>query len=162
MYLPQLYYFLPAEQDFLLVDHATEAKYSFEMTETIKKARDNEGRLLEGITFYITPLVDVDQQMMKSIVAAHGGKVHFFTGPLLSRLTLSVQQLLLQNPTYRAVTSKLNVHIISCEEDCPIWRRITAKGVPIFTKELILTGVLRQYIPWENRDFLVPGSCLDF
>ena len=69
--------FTPAERDFLLVDRETEAKYSFKMTKTIERARKNKGKLLQGMTFYLTQKVDVDSKLMKSVVAAHGGTVCF-------------------------------------------------------------------------------------
>ena len=56
------------------------------------------------------------------------------------------------------VTSKPDRHVISCKEDGSIWRAIAENEVPIYTKELILTGVLKQDIAWDDREFMVPGS----
>jgi len=128
------------EKDFLLEDRETEAKYSFKMAKTLERARKNKGKLLEGKTFYLTQKVDVDSKLMKSVVAAHGGT------------------LLLQNPTYRLVSSKPDRYVISCKEDGSIWRAIAENDVPIYTKELILTGVLKQEIDYDDREFMIPGS----
>lgn len=76
-----LSYFPPAEKNFRLKDREAEAKYSFKMKKTIKRARKIGGRLLEGTTFYMTQRVDVDTSFMKSIVAAHGGTVCFLQWP---------------------------------------------------------------------------------
>ena len=65
---------------------------------------------------------------------------------------------MLQTPTYRMVTSKSDRYVISCEDDGSIWRAISENGVPVYTKELILTGILKQQIAWDDKDFMVPGS----
>jgi len=128
------------EGDYFLKDPETEAKYSFKMTKTLERAKKNKGTLLEGKTFYLTQKVDVDKKLMKNVVAAHGGN------------------LVVQTPTYRMVTSKSDRYVISCEDDGSIWRTISENGVPIYTKELILTGILKQQIAWDDQDFMVPGS----
>jgi len=66
----------PAEKDYLLEDREAEAKYAFKLTKTLERAKKNEGKLLEGKTFYLTQKVDVDKKLMKNIVAAHGGTVY--------------------------------------------------------------------------------------
>ena len=148
----------PAAKDFLLEDRETEAKYSFKMAKTLERARKNKGKLLEGKTFYLTQKVDVDSKLMKSVVAAHGGTVRFMHLFSIVLTHLSIVQLILQAPTYRLLTSKPERYIISCKEDGSIWRAIAENEVPIYTKELILTGVLEQEIAWDDREFMVPGS----
>lgn len=70
-------HFPTAEKDFVLEDRETEAKYSFKMKKTLERAKKNKGKLLDGKTFYLTQRVDVDNKLMKSVVAAHGGTVRF-------------------------------------------------------------------------------------
>lgn len=150
--------FPPAEKDFLLQDRETEAKYSFKMTKTLERARKNKGKLLEGKTFYLTQKVDVDSKLMKSVVAAHGGTVRFLHW-LSVVLTHPVDlQLVLQSPTYRMITSKPGRYVISCREDGTIWRPMAENEIPVYTKELILAGVLKQEVAWDDREFMVPGS----
>ena len=69
-----------------------------------------------------------------------------------------IVQLVVQAPTYRTVTSKPDRYVISCEDDGTIWRAISENDVPIYTKELILTGILKQEIAWDDHEFMVPGS----
>lgn len=84
---------------------------------------------------------------------------YVFTSALCSLdLTSPVVQLLLQTPTYRLVSSKPDRYVISCKEDGSIWRAIAENDVPIYTKELILTGVLKQEIDYDDREFMIPGS----
>jgi hypothetical protein len=56
------------------------------------------------------------------------------------------------------VTSKPDRYVISCKDDGSVWRAIAENDVPIYTKELILTGILKQEMGWDDRDFMVPGS----
>jgi hypothetical protein len=56
------------------------------------------------------------------------------------------------------VTSKPDRYVISCEDDGSLWRAIAENDVPIYTKELILTGILKQEIVWDDSEFMVPGS----
>ena len=151
--------FPSAEKDYSLEDRETEAKYAFKMTKTLERARKNKGKLLEGKTFYLTQKVDVDKKLMKNVVAAHGGTVRI-SQPLPPRLDShrSTIQLMLQTPTYRMVTSKPDRYVISCEKDGSIWRAIAENDIPIYTKELILTGILKQEIDWDDHEFMVPGS----
>ena len=73
-------------------------------------------------------------------------------------MILSVPQLSPQTPTYRLVTSRPDCYVISCEEDNSIWRALAKKGVSIYTKELILTGILKQRVGWDELEFMVRGS----
>jgi hypothetical protein len=65
-------------------DKTTEAKYAFTLADALLRARENEGRLFEGLVFHITPRVSTDTKLLKNVVAAHGGKVHFFRYPCIA------------------------------------------------------------------------------
>jgi mediator of DNA damage checkpoint protein 1 len=45
--------------------------------------------------------------------------------------------------------------VISCKEDIAIWRPIAAQGIPIYSQELLLTGVLKQELEWDGGDVRV-------
>ena len=56
-----------------------------------------------------------------------------------------------QQPTIRIINaSPENRHVISCKEDIAIWRPIAAQGIPIYSQELLLTGVLKQELDWDG------------
>lgn len=56
------------------------------------------------------------------------------------------------------MTSKPDRYVISCEEDVSTWRSLAENDIPIYTKELILTGILKQEVAWDDHEFRVPGS----
>ena len=45
--------------------------------------------------------------------------------------------------------------MISCKEDIAIWRPLAAQGIPIYSQELVLTGVLKQEMEWDGEDVRV-------
>lgn len=49
-------------------------------------------------------------------------------------------------------------HIISCQEDISVWRKIleNIEGFPVYTTEIILVSVLKQEVDWDGSR--VPGS----
>lgn len=66
---------LIAEDDYLLQDTANEEKYNFTLTDALSRAKKNEGQLLVGHTFYVTPKVPVDLKLLRNIVTSGGGQV---------------------------------------------------------------------------------------
>lgn len=52
-----------------------EKKYSFTLANALKRAKKNPGKLFAGKTFYVTPKVSVDRQLLKNVVTANGGQV---------------------------------------------------------------------------------------
>ena len=58
-----------------LNDPGTEAKYDFKLTDAIRRAGENKGRLFEGMTFHVTRSVEVDHKVLRGAIVAHGGTV---------------------------------------------------------------------------------------
>ena len=48
--------------------------------------------------------------------------------------------------------------MISCVDDKAIWRPLAEAGYTVYNQELILTGMLKQEIDWENEGHKVPGQ----
>ncbi|TFK17473.1 hypothetical protein FA15DRAFT_761050 [Coprinopsis marcescibilis] len=126
------------EDDYLLHDAKGEAKYGLILEEALERARDHRGTLLKGKTFYLTPKINVGIQLMKNVITACGGQV----AP-----TQPTPRILKSSPGLR--------HVISCPEDVHVWRALVEHGFPIYSQELILTGVLRQEISWDDAVFRV-------
>lgn len=127
-----------AEKDFLLKDEAGEKKYGFKLAQALRRAKANRGKLLEGKTFYVTPKVAVDKKLLKHVVNACGGQVST------------------QSPSVRIISSNSDTrHVISCKEDISIWRPIAAQGFKIYSQELLLNGVMKQEMEWDQEDYLV-------
>ncbi|KAJ8077295.1 regulator of Ty1 Transposition [Marasmius tenuissimus] len=132
------------EEKYILHDPDGEAKYNMNLKESLKRARkgrEENNRLLERHVFYVTHHVQAEIRLLKNVITACGG-------------TLASQ-----TPTPRILDTNHELrHVISCPEDAKIWRPIAQKGYKIYTQELILTGVLRQEIEWDNEKWMVDGS----
>jgi len=129
------------------------------LSEALTRAKEYKGTLLRNRTFYVTMKTKVEYKLLKNVVTAHGGQVRF---PLLHTLdiflSMNVVQLSQQTPTVRLLTGHADRHVISCPEDISIWRPLAMQGIPIFTHEFLLIGVLKQELEWDLKDFRVPGS----
>ncbi|ESK96541.1 brct domain containing protein [Moniliophthora roreri MCA 2997] len=129
------------EDKYILKDPAGEKKYNFLLKDALERARSRDGRFLDRQTFYVTPKVSLqtDPKMLKSLIIACGG------------------QYMTQTPTQRILDASEDRHVISCPDDASIWRPFANKH-PVYTYELLLTGILKQEIDWESDKFRVPGS----
>ena len=63
------------EDDFLLQDPTGEAKFGFKLSEALDRAKENRGRIFEGMVFHVTPKISVDTKLLKNVVTAGGGQV---------------------------------------------------------------------------------------
>ena len=63
------------EDDYLLQDPANETKFGFKLSEALERAKRNGGNLFGGMTFHVTPRVQVDTKLLKNVVNAGGGQV---------------------------------------------------------------------------------------
>ncbi|KAI0682501.1 hypothetical protein BC835DRAFT_1399674 [Cytidiella melzeri] len=125
---------------FMLRNPENEKKYGFKLADALKRARANKGKLLEGKTFYMTKNVPVEAKLMKNVVTAGGGQ--FST----------------QVPTVRIMKGSSNRVVISSPDDIAIWRPLAEHGFPIYSQELILTGMLKQELDWDSPSHRVAGS----
>lgn len=64
-----------AEEDYMIQDPETEKKYGVNVSDALKRAKKNAGKLFAGKTFYVTPKVPVETKLLKNVVAANGGQV---------------------------------------------------------------------------------------
>ncbi|KXN86850.1 BRCT-containing protein 1 [Leucoagaricus sp. SymC.cos] len=125
---------------FMLKDPDAETKYKVKLGEALGRAKQLKGTLFAGETFYVTAKTKVDRKLLKIVVTAHGG------------------QLVLQQPTFRLINGHEDRHVISCPGDISIWRPLAAQGIPIYTHEFLLIGVMKQEVEWDGLEFRVPGS----
>lgn len=64
-----------AEQNYLLRDEAGEEKFSFKLKDAIERAK--KGKIFAGKTFYVTPKVQTDMQLLKNVIIACGAQVTY-------------------------------------------------------------------------------------
>lgn len=127
---------LPPDRYFL-VDSQNEAKYNFKLSQALRRANENGGKLFAGMVFYVTPKVNVDKKLLKNVVAAHGGQIR------------------IQPPTARIIGGKGKNFAISCLEDISIWRPIALAGHTVYSQEVLLTGALTQQLLWSDPQYHV-------
>ncbi|KAG1736678.1 BRCT domain-containing protein, partial [Suillus paluster] len=122
------------ETDFLISDPESERKWNFKLSTSLERAkREDCGEgLLKGMSFYVTPKVDIDLKLLKAVVASAGGQIQT------------------AKPTVRILKANENRHVISCPADQSIWRPLVEDGYTIYSTELILLAVLAQEIRWKD------------
>jgi hypothetical protein len=62
-----------AENDYALCDKAGEEKFSFKLKDAIARAK--RGKVFAGKTFYVTPKVQADMQLLKNVIMSCGAQV---------------------------------------------------------------------------------------
>ncbi|KAG1896173.1 uncharacterized protein F5891DRAFT_1055500 [Suillus fuscotomentosus] len=126
--------FCVTETDFLISDPESERKWNFKLTTSLERAKREDGGegLLKGMTFYVTPKVEIDLKLLKAVIASAGGQVQT------------------SKPTTRILKANRNRHVISCPADQSIWRPLVEEGYTIYSTELILLAVLTQEIRWKD------------
>ncbi|KAG2052259.1 hypothetical protein BDR06DRAFT_915565 [Suillus hirtellus] len=122
------------ETDFLISDPESERKWNFKLSASLERAKREDGGegLLKGMTFYVTPKVEIDLKLLKAVIASAGGQVQT------------------SKPTTRILKANRNRHVISCPADQSIWRPLVEEGYTIYSTELILLAVLTQEIRWKD------------
>lgn len=70
--------FFPAEESYLLRDKANERRFNFKLGDALTRAKELNGKLFAGQTFYVTPKVPVETKLLKNVVTACGGQVRRF------------------------------------------------------------------------------------
>jgi hypothetical protein len=70
-----------AEKGFALHDSTGENKYGVDLMQSLRRAKELDGKLLAGKTFYVTPKIPVDTKLLKNVVNACGGQVSLYISP---------------------------------------------------------------------------------
>ncbi|KAG2338757.1 hypothetical protein BDR05DRAFT_918059 [Suillus weaverae] len=122
------------ETDFLISDPESERKWDFKLSASLERAKRQDGGegLLKGMSFYVTPKVEIDLKLLKAVITSAGGQVQT------------------SKPTARILKANKNRHVISCPADQSIWRPLVEEGYTIYSTELILLAVLTQEIRWKD------------
>eukprot|EP01137_Pigoraptor_chileana_P022085 Opistho-2@86591 len=108
---------------YALVDKESEAKFGFKLADSLRRAATK--KLLDGVLVHVTKSVKPDPKEMAEIVRCAGG------------ILLDVM------PTVVRVKSG-DVIVVSCEDDKKDCKKLIDAGAPVYSAELLLSGVLRQ------------------
>ena len=125
---------------YALHDAEKEAKWSMRLSDALAHSAAHPGALLQGHTFYVSRSVQPSRDVLQRVIEAAGGHVL----PLSSATARSVAQ--------------AQHHVLGAREDRKALQTLrdqAAKhGTPdlrIWTPELILVGVLRQAMQWDEQ-----------
>ncbi|WFC95304.1 regulator of Ty1 Transposition [Malassezia brasiliensis] len=125
---------------YALHDAEKEAKWSMRLSDALARSAAHPGALLHGHTFYVSRSVQPSRDVLQRVIEAAGGHVL----PLSSATARSVAQ--------------VHHHVLGAREDRKALQTLrdqAAKhGTPdlrIWTPELILVGVLRQEMQWDDQ-----------
>ncbi|RUS32921.1 hypothetical protein BC938DRAFT_473796 [Jimgerdemannia flammicorona] len=127
------------EKPYMLKDTKAEKQYKFRLAKSLEKAK--QGKLLAGKEVYITQNTQPAKETMKEIVECAGGK-------LVN--AVSVRKI-------RDGAASGSLLIISCDEDRDRWDEFRAYGLDVHSPELLLTGVLRQELNVNGKEFKLVG-----
>ncbi|XP_031561221.1 mediator of DNA damage checkpoint protein 1-like isoform X3 [Actinia tenebrosa] len=115
---------------FIVSDEAAEKQYSFSLQQSLERAK--KGGLLEGYKVHITKNVKPDPSQMKDIIKSAKGEY-------LPRMPRTMEN---------------NILVVSSEEDRDLCKAALDCSIPVYSSELLLTGVLRQELDLDqNRLF---------
>ncbi|KAH7344950.1 BRCT domain-containing protein [Rhizoctonia solani] len=124
---------LQDEGQYRLSDPDNEKRYAMTLGESLKRIKANKGKLLEGHTFFVTDNVGVEFKSMQRVIESSGGVAKFEAKPTKKKIGNDMK----------------HNHVISSQEAKPSWQALIKENVPIYSKEFILNGILRQELNWS-------------
>ncbi|XP_048582894.1 mediator of DNA damage checkpoint protein 1 isoform X2 [Nematostella vectensis] len=119
---------------FFVHDRAAEKQYNFKLHESHQRAL--EGGLLQGYRVHVTKGVKPEPSQMKDIIKCAKGEV-------LPRMPRAKDD---------------GILVISCEEDHQACKPAVNAGVPVYSAELLLTGILRHQLSLDENRLFSDGS----
>ena len=143
--------------DYPLIDKAGEKTYHIKITDAVKRAKANKGRLLKGQTIYITQDVKGGPDTYRDIIETNGGNCVVFKGRTNS-LSAAIQD---------TETSELDsyVYLLSGESKAEevLWPKFREQAEVIRRKarvvktDWMLDLALSQHIRWD-RTYEIEGQ----
>ncbi|KAJ3755591.1 hypothetical protein EV360DRAFT_85757 [Lentinula raphanica] len=128
------------EEPFYLKDRG---KWNIDLKKSLDEAKKLKYPLLAGRVFYVTPGVKEDRSLLNNVISAFGGKM-VACMPNDRQLLSNGRQLPMR-------------HLLTCEDDRKLWEPI-AKVAYIHNIELLLQGVLNQFMDFDNPEFHIDGT----
>ena len=124
-----------SEEGYLLEDPEVERKFNFNMFSTL--SRSNRDKLFMGKTFYMTPNVRPNLQVMKSIIKFSGGR--------LDNITPACKDFILT-----AIFRLKNKKMKTTQE----MKEINSGEQRVFPSELVMSAITRCELDWDVRNYL--------
>lgn len=142
-----------APEDYALRDPEGEKKFGMKLADVLQRARSSEKKLLQGHTFYVTPVIRTGEKFdtYKKVATSAGAKVRVSSSSFsISSAVLNISQISTQIPTPRMLEGHDDRHMMSSPADQHVWRGLAEEGFAVYSPELLLMGVLKQDMEWNN------------
>jgi len=132
------------EQDFLLKDKKFEEKFEFNLAKLLNNPERN--KIFTGKIFYITPSVAPSMKVITSIINTAGGRVE-------NHRRKSPKQIKELNKG-----GSINYIIITCSEDMHLVTDVLRAKQPIFTPELVFSGLMHCEMDFDLSRYMTTIS----
>ncbi|KAF9215091.1 hypothetical protein BGZ59_002293 [Podila verticillata] len=142
------------ENDYRLADPEGKQEYDVKLYEALDRAK--EMKVFENCSIYISPSTQPKPAQLKPLVEIGGGKAVFLKRVDLKFLKEKIK--LSQQPAKDedeassisesddGIKEKEIIVVVSCEEDMEMWKQLQEVGARVYSKELILQGLLLQQL----------------
>ncbi|KAG8810653.1 hypothetical protein FRC19_004386 [Serendipita sp. 401] len=130
-------------KEYFLYDAAGERTYGVNLDHSLRRARENPGKLFEGHTFYLSPNLDpLRMTTLTNAIKAAGGSVQRIFPGVRSHYHSNSDQRLHQDIDLHLDTK----HFVSQEgdKDADRWSELTTRGVPVYSSDFVLSAILKQ------------------
>ncbi|CAE6425388.1 unnamed protein product [Rhizoctonia solani] len=124
---------LQDETEYSLSDPENEKRYGMTLSRSLKAIKENKGKLLEGHTFFVTDKVGVEFKSIQKVIESSGGMAKLEPKPTKKKIGNDMK----------------HNHVISSQEAKASWQTLIKEDVPIYSKEFVLNGILRQKLDWS-------------
>ncbi|KAJ4483255.1 hypothetical protein J3R30DRAFT_3698036 [Lentinula aciculospora] len=131
------------EEPFFLKDRG---KWDIDLKKSLEEVKRSKFPLLASRVFYVTPGVKEDRSLLNNVITAFGGKM-VAAMPNDRQLLSNGKQIPMR-------------HLLTCEGDRKLWEPI-AKDAYIHNIELLLQGILNQFMDFDNPKFHIEGTWND-
>lgn len=143
------------ENDYRLADPEGKQEYDVKLYEALDRAKGK--RVFDNCSIYISPSTQPKPAQLKPLVEIGGGKAVFLKRVDLKFLKekIKVSQQPAKDEDEASSTSsesddgikeKEIIVVVSCEEDMEMWKQLQEVGARVYSKELILQGLLLQQL----------------
>ncbi|KAG0037790.1 hypothetical protein BGZ82_001797 [Podila clonocystis] len=145
------------ENDYRLADPEGKQEYDIKLYEALDRARSK--KVFENCLIYISPSTQPKPAQLKPLVEIGGGKAVFLKRVDLKFLKEKIKASQLSEPKDEEASAsseeddtkeKEMIVVVSCEEDVEMWKQLQEVGARVYSKELILQGLLLQQLDLDD------------
>ena len=131
---------------YLLEDAEGEKKLKMNLKESLGRAKENEGKLLEGLTVYITPNVSPGFETFKKIVEANSGSAALFKAAKRGGIAAN-----------RETSTSKRLVLVTASKDEKLWpgfKRLAKEAgwdPLVYSTDWLLDADMTQKLVWSDK-----------